>query len=130
MTIQISQLLFNQFMEVRDDGRCNMFDIACVRRVAEDINCHTLEQYIEDNPDHLVRLVFGDFEIINESETADVVEEFEDEINEDTVTITKKEYEQLLEDSKWLSCLESAGVDNWAGYDYAVDLMRENESED
>lgn len=33
--------------------------------------------------------------------------------------------EQLL----WLQCLESAGVDNWSGCDYAADLMRDAEDE-
>ena len=39
---------------------------------------------------------------------------------DETITITKKEYEELL-DSEWmLNCLESAGVDNWNGYEYAI----------
>ena len=37
-------------------------------------------------------------------------------MSEEMVTITKKEYEELL-DSQWmLICLENAGVDNWHGY--------------
>lgn len=44
-------------------------------------------------------------------------------MSEDTVTISKEEYESLKEDSLWLSCLESAGVDNWSGYDYARELL-------
>ena len=44
---------------------------------------------------------------------------------EETITITKKEYESLLEDRKWLECLEGAGVDNWQGYDYAKELFNE-----
>jgi hypothetical protein len=46
---------------------------------------------------------------------------------EETVTISKKEYESLLEDSKKLTALENAGVDNWEGYDYARELMQEME---
>lgn len=46
---------------------------------------------------------------------------------EETITITKKEYISLLEDSKWLQCLENTGVDNWDGYDYARELQREQE---
>ena len=46
---------------------------------------------------------------------------------EETVTISKKEYESLLEDSKKLTALENAGVDNWQGYDYAIELMQEME---
>lgn len=43
----------------------------------------------------------------------------------DTVTITRKEYDQLVKDSEWLSYLEAAGVDNWEGYDYAIEMMQE-----
>lgn len=46
-----------------------------------------------------------------------------------TVTISKKEYDSLLADSHKLSCLEMAGVDNWSGYDYAMELMGEEEEE-
>jgi hypothetical protein len=30
---------------------------------------------------------------------------------------------EILERLEWLDCLESAGVDNWSGYDYAVELL-------
>lgn len=43
-------------------------------------------------------------------------------IIEDTVTITKKEYLRLIEDSDWLGYLKAAGVDNWDGFDYAREL--------
>jgi hypothetical protein len=49
---------------------------------------------------------------------------------EEVITITKKEYESLLEDAKWLRALENAGVDNWEGYDFARDLYNEDEDED
>ena len=48
-------------------------------------------------------------------------------MSEETVTISKKEYEYLLEDRKWRIALENAGVDNWEGYDYARELMNEDE---
>lgn len=50
-------------------------------------------------------------------------------INEKTVTISKKEYDDLIEDSLWLSCLESAGVDNWSGYDFAMEEFQEIKNE-
>lgn len=37
-------------------------------------------------------------------------------MNEETVTITKKEYESLLDDQKWRIALENGGVDNWEWY--------------
>lgn len=44
---------------------------------------------------------------------------------EPMVQITKVEYNNLVKDQKWLRCLEGAGVDNWDGWDYAVDLLNE-----
>lgn len=48
-----------------------------------------------------------------------------------------KNDEELLEGIKrieklltWLDCLESAGVDNWSGYEYAQELMEEEDEED
>lgn len=42
-----------------------------------------------------------------------------------TVTISEEEYQSLLDDQLWLSCLENSGVDNWDGYDYARELFNE-----
>ena len=50
-------------------------------------------------------------------------------MSEEMVTITKKEYDSLLEDSFFLECLRGAGVDNWSGYDYAIELKNESETE-
>lgn len=44
----------------------------------------------------------------------------------ETITISKKQYDQLLRDSALLECLEGAGVDNWEGYGYAWEAMEEN----
>lgn len=46
---------------------------------------------------------------------------------EETITISRKEYLSLLEDATWLRCLESAGVDNWDGIDFAKELMADEE---
>ncbi len=48
-------------------------------------------------------------------------------MTEQTITIPQSEYDSLIEDSKWLECLESAGVDNWSGYECAKDLLIERE---
>ena len=32
---------------------------------------------------------------------------------------------ELQESQDWLDCLESAGVDNWCGYEYAQEIARE-----
>ena len=39
---------------------------------------------------------------------------------EDVVTISMKEYDSLLDDAFLLQCLRNAGVDNWEGYHYAM----------
>lgn len=36
--------------------------------------------------------------------------------NDETVTISLKEYKSLLDDRKWRIALESGGVDNWEWY--------------
>lgn len=37
------------------------------------------------------------------------------------VTISREEYETLQHDSKVLEALFNAGVDNWEGYDFAME---------
>lgn len=44
----------------------------------------------------------------------------------ETVTISKEEYENLLEDQRILLALEGAGVDNWEGYDFAMQSLNED----
>lgn len=46
-------------------------------------------------------------------------------INEE-VTISKAEYQQLLNDSEFLGCLMCAGVENWDGYSNAQTMMENN----
>jgi len=41
----------------------------------------------------------------------------------ETVTIPKGEYYRLLEDKDYLACLETCGVDNWQGFDDAIDMF-------
>lgn len=48
---------------------------------------------------------------------------------EEYVTISKEQFDQLQEDSNFLECLQNAGVDNWEGYDYAVELYQEQYGE-
>jgi len=55
-----------------------------------------------------------------------------EEKNEETVTITKEEYIQLLNDSNFLHALRAGGVDNWEGYDLVefeeiTDLEEDND---
>jgi hypothetical protein len=44
-------------------------------------------------------------------------------MDKETVTIEKERYEELLQTEKFMTALQAAGVDNWDGYDYAVDML-------
>ncbi len=48
-------------------------------------------------------------------------------MSKEMITITKEEYDELLEASEFLSCLEACGVDNWGGYSEAYEMMNEDE---
>lgn len=39
------------------------------------------------------------------------------------ITISKEKYDSMKERLEWLNCLESAGVDNWQGIEYACELF-------
>jgi hypothetical protein len=47
----------------------------------------------------------------------------------ETITITRAEYQRLLEDSNKLLALKSVGVGNWDGYDEAMELFKEIQEE-
>jgi hypothetical protein len=42
-------------------------------------------------------------------------------MDDETITITLEEYQDLQDSSKFLMCLHAAGVDNWDGYDWAME---------
>lgn len=42
-----------------------------------------------------------------------------------TVTISLEEYEELLEESRFLNCLQINGVDNWEWYGEACSMFNE-----
>lgn len=44
----------------------------------------------------------------------------------ENITITKEEYDKLVDEKKFLDALRGAGVDNWDGFDYALELYNEN----
>ena len=48
------------------------------------------------------------------------------ENGEETITIGKKEYNELKHNTDILSALNAAGVDNWGGYDYAMEILDNN----
>lgn len=47
--------------------------------------------------------------------------------NSDFVTLSWAEYEELIEARNVLEALQAAGVDNWEGYDVAMEELTEIE---
>jgi hypothetical protein len=45
-------------------------------------------------------------------------------------TVKTSELKSLREDSARLAALNAAGVDNWSGYDYAMQLLHEGEGDE
>ncbi|GAG38099.1 unnamed protein product [marine sediment metagenome] len=44
------------------------------------------------------------------------------------VIIDKEEYERLVEDSEFLKYLEKCGINNWKGYNNAIEMSLDKES--
>lgn len=60
------------------------------------------------------------------SEALEIIKEIENG-SDDSIRITKKEYEGLNKDSRILLALQGAGVDNWEGFDSAMEMLDEME---
>jgi hypothetical protein len=45
----------------------------------------------------------------------------------ETITISVKEYNQLIKNNEFINCLIDVGVDNWTGYEEAQRLLEEGE---
>ena len=48
-------------------------------------------------------------------------------MSKDVVEITKEEYEELVNNTRFLHALDAAGVDNWTGYGEAWEIYEEDE---
>jgi hypothetical protein len=48
----------------------------------------------------------------------------------DTRLVEARELHELIEDQKFLRCLEDAGVDNWEGYHQAMEMYNEEAIEE
>lgn len=46
------------------------------------------------------------------------------------ITVPKKKWEELQKQLSWLHALKSAGVDNWQGIDYAIEIFNEENGEE
>lgn len=43
------------------------------------------------------------------------------------INISKSEYDELVADSRFLDALRDAGVDNWDGYQRAIEIIAEEQ---
>lgn len=48
------------------------------------------------------------------------------EVGDETVVISRKLYLELLHNQAMLRALQNAGVDNWDGYDSALEMYEED----
>ena len=48
-------------------------------------------------------------------------------MSKETITISKNEYDRLVERDRFLSCLEVLGVDNWDFYSDAWEMYESDE---
>lgn len=44
----------------------------------------------------------------------------------DTATIPLKRYRSLMDDAAWRVGMEAAGIDNWDGYSFGLEIYTEN----
>jgi len=51
-------------------------------------------------------------------------------MSEETITITKSEYDRLNKRSAFLDAIGAAGVDNWEGYRHAQEIFEEFNDDD
>lgn len=49
-------------------------------------------------------------------------------MEQDIVVVSKKLYEELIDDALFLDCLRAGGVDNWEWYDEAVVMYNEHKA--
>ena len=47
---------------------------------------------------------------------------FVERLSKEWEVLKSSRFEELRKDADWLRCLEAAGVDNWEGYDMAIDI--------
>lgn len=80
----------------------------------ESVHTHTVHDAVEDS--------FSQVCFIN-------LESYGNLLTNTDVIISEKEYEDLLADARLLLALQGAGVDNWEGWDYAMEMLEEMDNE-
>lgn len=92
--------------------------------------CTTFDSALKFSPQQVLR---GNNEIVVIKEKlvqiqADI-KALGNSINIENILVPKAEYEELIEDSKILGALRAAGVDNWDGYSYVMEMMEDEDNE-
>lgn len=63
--------------------------------------------------------MYGDF-----TDMGDATDVIPNDSQDDMVSIPRWELDELKETERFMTALEAAGVDNWDGYDFAVELFQ------
>lgn len=107
--------------EITDTWRHGNENLAIIKRLSDG---KYFEVYYRTSPKENC-----EFEDMNFTEEYDEIEYYvKADSNDDMVSITKKEYESILKDVKFMRALEAAGVDNWEGYNIAIDILESKEN--
>lgn len=48
-------------------------------------------------------------------------------LDESEIMISREVYEELLPNQRFLDALREAGIDNWQGYDIAMEMLDEDD---
>ena len=65
----------------------------------------------------------------NMDETQVLLNELNQKESEETITIKKSDYDELVENTKKLEALDACGGDNWEGYNEALEYLEDMEKE-
>lgn len=109
---EVCKVCREAFPDVVDYGWCG----TCEDSICERCNKKMIEKYGQVNEDSKFAQNYGEYNPV----TCDRCEN-------PSVTISKEEYERLLNDSEFLNCLKACGVDNWQGWDDAMQMFSEEE---
>lgn len=123
-----------EFIDNDADGECcnsvsiedNEKNREIINKIGFDNDYIDTEMILEDNCLNIAVIAFkycnwweGDYFLNQSSEEAE----------KESISISKTEYENLLESYGKLNSLENHGVDNWDGYEYAMASYREEYEE-
>jgi DNA polymerase III subunit epsilon len=113
------------FPEKRVQEHRAMSDVEMTSRVLNEQVLHIGKEEIQFFKNKVVRM--PDRDLVYTPYNAKVLDFTQKYDSKRTTDKLRERIEDMEEDVHMLNCLEGAGVDNWSGYDYAMELMREED---